>query len=463
MPLTHQFFHQALAELLPKERFPLPDKTFLPSLVVGFSGGVDSTVLLHLCKWLRDRGYLQSLRAVHIHHGLSSLADDWGVHSEALCALWGIPLTVCKVSVCSRRSVEEGARNARYQVFENELAADEVLLQGHHQDDQVETVLYRIMRGTGVAGLKGIPAIRPLGKGWLVRPLLGFSREEIERYARGHQLSWIEDDSNADCRFDRNFLRNQVIPELSQRWPGMKAGVSRLSELSREADGIVREVALQDYQQCMQEKALPVLGVVKNLDIHSLQQLSPSRRSEVMREWLNREGLATPPQFTLQQIIDEVILAREDGVPVVRWDGGEVRRFKGALIAASPQGPQISYTKECFSGQSSILPDQTQLFCNEVAATSSQAKLGCCVVRPSVSGTLSTRDLVIVKAFSLPGRKGRKSLKKWLNELAVPPWLRGQLPILHDNEQLIAVPGVLVADGYQNEPGMPGLELIWRR
>ncbi len=429
------------------------------SVAVGFSGGVDSTALLYICKILRDRGDIKTLRAIHVHHGLSPLADGWVDHARALCRNWDIPLSVHHVGFDDTSNVEEAAREARYQVFESELHDGGVLLQGHHLDDQVETIMYRVMRGTGVAGLQGIPVSRPLGKGQIVRPLLGCERKDIEAYAGEKHLEWIEDESNTDIRFDRNFLRNNVIPELVERWPGMKIGLARLAELSSEAEEILQGVADEDYGRCVVGCDVPVLGEAQLLDIHTLEALPVSRRSLLLREWLRREKLSVPSRATLLQVMEEVSGARVDGEPVVVWAGGEVRRYKHFLVACQPVKKTVAFKSILYKGESLTLPDQSRVECKGVTASS--VKHGQVCVSAGAFGVFSVRSEIDVQPFSLPGRKGSKSLKKWLNEIGVPSWLRDRLPIFHDGDQLIAIPGLLVADGYQVEAGDPGISMNW--
>jgi tRNA(Ile)-lysidine synthase len=212
-----------------------------PQILVGFSGGLDSTVLLHLlCELLPP----ERITAVHIHHGLSDNADDWQQHAKALCHSLGVSLVTESVVVNQTGAgLESAARDARYKVFEECLVEDGLLLLGHHADDQVETVLFRLLRGSGARGLSGIPQYRAVGSGHLIRPLLSWPKSSLHAYAKSQQLAWIEDESNQLEQFDRNYLRHSVIPVLAQRWPDYVQGIMRTAEQSGQADQLADSVA----------------------------------------------------------------------------------------------------------------------------------------------------------------------------------------------------------------------------
>ncbi|HDQ9214135.1 TPA: tRNA lysidine(34) synthetase TilS, partial [Pseudomonas aeruginosa] len=186
---------------------------------VAFSGGLDSTVLLHLLAQLARSEALPALSALHVHHGLQAAADGWPAHCQAVCRSLGIPLRVERVQVAVGGSIEQAARDARYRAFQANLGEGQVLLTAQHLDDQAETLLFRLLRGAGLRGLAAMPASRPLGGGRLCRPLLGVSRAELEAYAQTHRLDWVEDPSNQDPRFSRNYLRREIMPRLASHWP----------------------------------------------------------------------------------------------------------------------------------------------------------------------------------------------------------------------------------------------------
>ncbi|MGM0572056.1 MAG: tRNA lysidine(34) synthetase TilS, partial [Pseudomonadota bacterium] len=202
---------------------------------IALSGGMDSVLLLHVAASLyagTDR-----LSAVHVNHQLQPNADQTERFCQQVCGELGVPLDIRRVVVRSRQGagkdtggIEEAARHARYQVFEDILVPDELLLMAHHGDDQAETVLFRLLRGTGVAGLGGMPGSRPLGEGLLYRPLLAFSRGELQAWATEKGIDWVEDPSNTDERFDRNFLRQTIMPLLKARWPSL---ISRIGHSAR--------------------------------------------------------------------------------------------------------------------------------------------------------------------------------------------------------------------------------------
>ena len=306
--------------------------------MVGFSGGLDSTVLLHLLVGLwdkrRDKGELgasldeaqplNKVRAVHVNHQLSVVAEEFESHCRKICKAWEVPLTVVPVQVDGAGSAgpEGEARAARYRAFSENLQQDEVLLQAHHQDDQVETLLLRLLRGAGPRGLAAIPPRRRLGKGWVVRPLLSFSRAELRAYAEAAGLEWVEDPSNSDIGLDRNYCRHVILPAMAERWPAYRKSLHKTATLSREADGLLQDLAAIDLQAALAgehddpaaaHKSLAQESqeslAAKGLPLAYLRTLTPARQRNALRLFLHRLGLPDPGWNRLQQLVSNIIPA----------------------------------------------------------------------------------------------------------------------------------------------------------
>jgi tRNA(Ile)-lysidine synthase len=299
-----EWVRQRLAHLLPG----FPDA----AVCVALSGGLDSTALLAALAEARPDGF--RLRAVHVDHGLHPNAPRWSAHCRKLARRLGVPLRVLSVSVPRERgaSVEEAARVARYRCFAQQLRNGEALLTAHTQDDQLETVLLQLFRGSGLPGLAAMPAVAPLGPGQLVRPLLARSRSELETWARARALAWIEDDTNRDERFDRNYLRRQVVPAVRERWPGAGVAVARAARHAAEAQGLLAALARADLERASDGGALSV---------KALRTLPPDRRRNVLRWWIAASGRTLPDARRLEEIAGPLIDARADAHPRVEWGG----------------------------------------------------------------------------------------------------------------------------------------------
>lgn len=405
---------------------------------VAFSGGLDSTVLLHALAGLRQRHDLPPLGALHIHHGLQTVADAWVAHAEQQCAALQVPLTVQRVRVATGASVEAQAREARYQVFTEQLAAGELLLLAQHADDQVETLLFRLLRGAGVRGLAAMPAQRRVGQGTLFRPLLAVPRAELERYARHYQLSWIDDPSNQDTQLDRNFLRLNVLPLLRERWPQLHSNVLRTAEHAAESDQLLAELAELDLQQAQLE--LPAHLAALNLPalaLDALQALSPARQRNVLRHWL-RERSAMPDSRHWQGWQD-LLMAGDDAEPVWRWQTGSVRRSRMAIwwLPQRLENPPEAHVLAAHADWQA-LPGNGQ-----------------CRVQGSLPAQpLSVRYRQGGEVLRLAGR-GSRDLKRYLQEQQIPAFLRGRWPLLYAGEQLLCVANLAPATA-------EGVSLLWQ-
>ncbi len=411
-------------------------------LTVAFSGGVDSTVVLHLLTCLRDLEGISDVRAVHVHHGLSRYADQWAEHCQSLCEQWQVPLTIARVFLENNgHGLEQAARDARYQVFVDAVKEGGCLLQGHHRDDQAETVLLRLFRGTGVDGIQGIPEKRSLGNGLLLRPLLNVPQSAIDEYACANNLQFIEDDSNTDERFSRNFLRRRLIPMVEERWPGAS---ERLVEFVREVGQINQTVQQQTAEQlavCIDYRPQWLLDRQPLINLATLQSLDTSSQRRVVREWLKRQGIQPPSRETLEQIFGEVVEARIDAEPLLKVTTRfTLTRYQQMLVVLDEEVSLQAFEPMIWDWQNEpevVLGDRS-LICS-----AKQEHNGRAIRLPQKTLLIKRRCHISGdEKFAIAGRQGRKTLKKWLQDYKVPPWLREYLPLVFAGGQMVAAPGL---------------------
>lgn len=412
----------AISNLL---NFLHPHRHFL----VAFSGGLDSTVLLHQLVTLRN-GVAPDLqiRAMHIHHGLSPRANQWVAHCEAICARWQVPLEICRVTLpAGGQGIEGEARAARYQALAQSMQSHEVLLTAQHQDDQCETLLLALKRGSGPAGLAAMPDRLAFADSWLLRPLLDVPRAELESWAEAHRLSWIEDESNQDDRYDRNFLRLHVLPLLQQRWPHFARSVSRSAALCGEQEQLLDELLAEQLARNMHSGGA--------LSIAPLEQLSEARRFALLRRWFGYHQASMPARAALQRLWQEVALSREDANPRLRFGRHEVRRFQGSLYWVAIR--QVN--KDSIISWTAPFPRLSLPGVGEVFAEANGM-----VVRRPLPGEQVTLRFKAAGLQHIVGRDKGRTLKKIWQELNIPPWQRETTPLLFYGEQLIAALGVFI-------------------
>lgn len=283
--------------------------------LVAYSGGIDSHVLLHIFSQLRDRGQIQSLRAVHVHHGLSVEADAWAAHCATVCAALKVELVCHRVDAVAAvgESPEAAARTARYRALQSELAEGDVLLTAHNQDDQAETILLQLLRGAGVKGLAAMPVSKRFGSGYLLRPLLGQTREVLEAYARDEGLVWVEDGSNVDLRYGRNYLRHKVMPALRARWPSVAASLSRSARHCAEASDYIAQ------RMAVELESLLVEGDSNRLLLSGLRGYSEVEQRGLIRAWCVKLGVAVPNTAQLGELLGQALGSRAGAKWCVRW------------------------------------------------------------------------------------------------------------------------------------------------
>lgn len=423
------------------QRLPGPKRYWL-----GLSGGLDSMSLLQLLAARRSE-LAGELRAVHVNHGLQPQAGDWQRECERVCAGLGVPLECRCISVprVAGESLEAAARERRYAVFTELMASGDILLLAHHQDDQLETFLLQALRGAGVRGLSAMPASAEFAGGLLVRPLLPYSRAELEGWARQQGFAWVEDSSNQDVDFDRNYLRQEVVPRLRVRWPAAATTVSRSARLCAEAEELVDELAAADWAEAGR-------GAV-SLPLKALESLSEPRARNLLRYWLRGLGLPTPPAHKLDEILNQ-LPARPDRNPCIDWPGGEVRRYRRRLYAQIPLPPPPA--------EFTLLPGGGR----ELGAGLGSLRLVTATGEGIRAGLLPRQGLQVAfrsggESCRPAGRSHQRPLKKWLQDLHVLPWLRGSLPLLYADGRLLAVAGLFVCESCAAREGEPGLRVEW--
>lgn len=414
-------------------------------LCVAYSGGLDSTVLLHLASALAAEGAVK-LRAVHVHHGLQPAADDWARHCTRVAGEFGVVCHVLPVRVdrTAGEGLEAAARRARYSALAGILEPGEALLTAHHGDDQAETVLLHLLRGSGPRGLAGMRDHRALGAHELFRPLLPWRRQNLRRYAREQGLTWVEDPSNEHTGHDRNWLRHTLWPVLAARWPDASDRLARAAAEQREADELLQDLAGLDLAR--QPKG-------PGLHVPSLQGLTSARACNLIRHWLLRSGVRPPPRARLEQGLRDLLHAGPDRQPVVRWPEGELRRYRDRIFLLPPGGPVPWPVPE----QAWDL--QEPLFIpgiGELRLVAAEAGIPASLVGGS---GLSVGPRRPGERACLANSPGRRPLSRYFQEQGLPPWQRDRIPVLRQHGALVAVANVGTDRHYCQRPGY---RLEWR-
>jgi tRNA(Ile)-lysidine synthase len=422
---------------------------------VAFSGGLDSTVLLHALSRLAGSMPGVVIRAVHIDHAMQPGSAAWAGHCEALCAGLQIPYESRRVVVDPNGSAgpEATARAARYAALTELLQPGEVLLLAQHQDDQLETYLLQLMRGGGVHGLAAMPADAAFAHAKLSRPLLDTPRHILEAYASAASLKWVDDPSNANDIYERNYLRHQVLPQLLKRWPSAAAAVARSARYAAEAAELSDSLA-----------ALDAVGIRSGcvLGIAQLQRLPLVRQRNLVRFVIRDLGLPVPAESRLLEIWQSVLPAGADALPQLRWPGGFAARYRGWLYLL-PAAAGMPAAAESFA----VTPDFAEL--EQVLELGGAAGR---LILKSTTGRGLARS-VLQAPLEIRFRRGgerlkpaaaahHRSLKNLFQEAGVLPWMRGAMPLLYSDGKLLAVGDTWLAAEALAVAGEPGLELVWQ-
>lgn len=409
--------------------------------VLAYSGGLDSTVLLHL---LAGR---VPVRAVHVHHGLQAQADGWAQHCATQCTALNVPCTILRVEIPANnlraQGMEAAARDARYAALAAELQAGDVLLTAQHANDQAETVLLQLLRGAGPKGLAAMPERREFAGTLLLRPLLPVLRRQIRDWADAHGLSWVEDPSNLDPALERSWLRQSLWPLLQARNAHPARLLTRVASLQAEALELQEALAQMDLPACQRN--------AHSLSCTSLLALTPARRVNVLRYWLQNHGVQMPPASLLQVQLPDLLNAREDAQPHISWGKWALQRHRDGLYLLA-----MANTAD------------TAFACHWQPPACIQLPGGTLTATPMLGSGLCAQP----QPFALRQRSGgerlllhgiHRQVKDLLREADIPPWLRRSLPLLYCGDELVAIASLQVADNWRVQAAAaPGWQLHWQ-
>jgi len=424
--------------------------------LIALSGGLDSVALLqfvvpfllHQCK---------QVEVVHVHHGLSDNADEWVTHCQALCERVQVLCHIEYVSVFSDgEGIEAAARKARYQAFRKYMRVGTILLQGHHMNDQAETVLMRMMRGAGPEGLSGIPHMRVFAQGHVFRPWLSLSRELLESEMLKQPLSWVEDESNIDLSFDRNFIRHEILPRLLSRSSNSLQALSRVAEKAKDAQNFMVSWCQQQMPSLMSSQYADEQAV--NLSV--LVNYNEQEQRLLLRYWLDLFRVRHPAEKVFDRLWSEVIAAKGDAQPEVRWQSYRIRRFNGCLFLLSATDVNEEAFDLSVDLQLSELPYKLVLPAGTLLIelmTQDEVQFhrarvsegGVCFVRPPSDDEVATvRSRLGGEAITLSRSQHATALKKVMQSHKVLPWKRSRLPLLFYNKALVYTAMGLVDDAF---------------
>jgi len=393
---------------------------------VAYSGGVDSHCLLHALAQQAPPGLIA---AVHVDHGIHPRSAQWVRHCAAVCSELKIPFHWFRVQISPGPGLEAIAREARYAALAKVVGSGEIVFTAHHQDDQAETLVLQLLRGSGPRGLGAMRKIVPFHKGYLARPLLAISKKEVLAYAKKFGLHWIEDESNVDSRIPRNYLRNEVLPALELHWPSTIAVLARSAAHQAEASELLDVLAIQDLKTVVGSRP-------KTIQLDRLSQFTSSQVSNLLRYWIRDQGHLVPSTAVLQQVL-EILGARWDATPFVAWEGAEVRRYRNLLYLMRPLAPLPApdWQTTWNLAEPLVLP-----WCTLAA----QPVIG--------SGFLINQVTVRLRRGGERFDFGshHRPLKDLWQAAGVPPWVRARTPLLFEEETLVAVPELGVCSSFRH-------------
>lgn len=432
-------------------------------LVIAYSGGVDSQVLLHALAKLKHANKIPNrITVCHVNHGLSANASTWQLFAEKQCQKLKLTFIAHQVNIQPQpqQSLEALARDARYQALQSIFIEQSVIITGHHSDDQAETFLLALKRGAGLKGLSGMAVESKQGKDILMRPLLNISRAEIVHYAKQQQLEWIEDESNSDTRFDRNFIRQTIMPLLNERWPSIAQTINRSSSHCLEGQLLLNEMAEQDLANCQSSE--------KSLTVSELSKLSAARFNNLIRYFLAQHHCLMPSTEQLVQVYQQ-LLANEDKNPAVKVANNYLRRYKGVLyltadfIDVSDWQTTINFLdcqNTALTGEIK-LPDELGrlIFSNDQSLEVSNT---CLRIALPVNVQKVTLGFCHSNPSCLPNyRNHSRRLKKVLQELNIPPWQRKRIPFIYYDDVLVSAMGYFVCQAFVPNKDEPSITVTW--
>ena len=422
-------------------------------IAVAFSGGLDSSVLLHSLVSIPE--FKEKVFAIHVNHGLSPNSKSWIKHCEKFCSGLGVNLIPLTIELENSKTNENILRQARYEAFFSCLKKGEVLCTAHHQDDHIETILFRILRGTGIKGLAGIEKYSQMEGIDLIRPLISYSKKDLLDYADKFEVNWIEDESNEDLSISRNFIRKKVIPNLkNDNWPEYKNSISYLSSKAKEANEILDEIAYLDLKLCASES-------LDRLSILKIKELSHARAMNVLFTWLGINTHLGVSNKLTDQVYKSIILASESSNPVVTFGkkgqkgSFQIRRFNNFLHHLPLTETETLSNKKVWKWNSD---DPLEL---PTGTLSMQVALGKGISTQLTEPGISIKGRIGGERCKPEGRSKSQKLKKLFQEYGVPPWVRDRIPLVYVGDQLAAVSDLWVCEEFVAKKDERGIVLSW--
>jgi len=422
-------------------------------IAVAFSGGLDSSVLLHSLVSIPE--FKEKVFAIHVNHGLSPNSKSWIKHCDKFCSGLGVNFIPLTIELENSKTNENILRKARYEALFSCLKQGDVLCTAHHQDDHIETILFRILRGTGIKGLAGIEKYSQMEGIDLIRPLISYSKKDLLDYANKFEVNWIEDESNEDLSISRNFIRKKVIPNLkNNNWPEYKNSISYLSSKAKEANEILDEIAYLDLKLCASES-------LDRLSILKIKELSHARAMNVLFTWLGINTHLGVSNKLTDQVYKSIILASESSNPVVTFGkkgqkgSFQIRRFNNFLHHLPLTETETLSNKKVWKWNSD---DPLEL---PTGTLSMQVALGKGISTQLTEPGISIKGRIGGERCKPEGRSKSQKLKKLFQEYGVPPWVRDRIPLVYVGDQLAAVSDLWVCEEFVAKKDERGIVLSW--